>query len=199
MEILRIFLIVMVEHNIKRYVYAIIVVFLVGVVSSLLAFNALGLSKGAWDVITTSISFTAIIVVLFVSWAWRWRGFQGWFVPIPNLNGKWEGSIKFKDNGEDRTRKVSVDIKQTFLSIVVRFRSKESDSLSFCGSFNIDEKRGIKQLIYSYQNDPNANIRETSPVHYGTTKLDIGPDNKSLTGEYWTSRKTMGTIVLKKK
>ena len=189
----------MVEHNIKRYVYAIIVVFLVGVVLSLLAFNALGLSKGAWDVITTSISFTAIIVVLFVSWAWRWRGFQGWFVPIPNLNGKWEGSIKFKDNGEDRTRKVSVDIKQTFLSIVVRFRSKESNSLSFCSSFNIDEKRGIKQLIYSYQNDPNANIRETSPVHFGTTKLDIGTDNKSLTGEYWTSRETMGTIVLKKK
>lgn len=189
----------MVEHNIKRYVFAIIVVFLVGVVSSLLAFNTLGLSKGAWDIITTSISFTAIIVVLFVSWAWRWRIFRGWLVPIPNLNGKWEGSIKFKDNGENHTRKVFVDIKQTFLSIVVRFRSKESTSISICGSFNIDEKRGIKQLIYSYQNDPDANIRETSPVHYGTTKLDIGSDSKSLIGEYWTSRKTMGTIVLKKK
>ena len=189
----------MVEHNIKRYVFAIIVVFLMAVVSSLLAFHALGLSKGTWDIITTSISITAIIVVLFVSWAWRWRVFRGWLVPIPNLNGKWEGAIKFKDNGEDRTRKVSVDIKQTFLSIVVRFKSKESTSLSLCGSFNIDEKRGIKQLIYSYQNDPDANIRETSPVHYGTTKLDIGSDNKSLIGEYWTSRKTKGTIILKKK
>ena len=190
----------MVEYNIKRYITAIVVVFLVSAAGYFLIARILvGATIGLWRIISTGISVTAIITVLFVSWAWKWRIFRGWLVPIPNLNGKWEGRIFYKEEGEDKSRKVSVDIKQTFLFIVVRFCSKESKSLSFCGSFNIDEKRGIRQLIYSYQNDPNSIIRERSAVHFGTTKLDILPDNSVLEGEYWTSRKTLGSISLKKK
>lgn len=187
----------MVEYNIKRYITAIIVVFLVTAAGYyLIAHILVGATIGIWSIISTGISATAIITVLFVSWAWKWRIFRGWLVPIPNLNGKWKGKIYYKENGENKSRKVSVDIKQTFLYIVVHFYSKESESLSFCGSFNIDDKRGMRQLIYSYQNDPQTKLREKSPVHYGTTKLSIAPDNDSMTGEYWTSRKTLGSISL---
>jgi hypothetical protein len=190
----------MVEYNIKRYIIAIIVVFIATSVSYyLFAHYFFKTTLGIWSIISTGISATAIITVLFVSCAWKWRVFRGWMVPIPNLNGKWEGKIFYIEDGEDKSRKVSVEIKQTFLYIVVHFCSKESKSLSFCGSFNIDEKRGIRQLIYSYRNDPNIIIRERSAVHFGTTKLDISPDNSVLEGEYWTSRKTIGLITLKKK
>lgn len=190
----------MVEYNIKRYIIAIIVVFLVTATSYYLIARVLvGATVGIWSIISTGISATAIITVLFVSWAWRWRVFRGWLVPIPNLNGKWEGKIFYKEDGENKSRIVFVDIKQTFLYIIVHFCSKESKSLSFCGSFNIDEKRGIRELIYSYQNDPKSILREKSAVHYGTTKLNISPDNRKLEGEYWTSRKTIGSITLKKK
>lgn len=189
----------MVDYNIKRYIIAIIVVFLVTAVGYyLIAHFLVGTTIGIWSIISTGISATAIITVLFVSWAWRWRVFHGWLVPIPNLNGKWEGKIYYKEEGKDKSRKVSVDIRQTFLSIVVLFYSKESKSLSFCGSFNIDEKRGLKQLIYSYQNDPKAIIRDKSPLHYGTTKLNISADNLEMEGEYWTSRASLGTIHLKR-
>lgn len=188
----------MVEYNIKRYIIAIIVVFLVTATSYYLIARVLvGATVGIWSIISTGISATAIITVLFVSWAWRWRIFRGWLVPIPNLNGKWEGKIYYKEEGKDKSRKVSVDIRQTFLSIV-HFYSKESKSLSFCGSFNIDAKRGLKQLIYSYQNDPKAIIRDKSPLHYGTTKLNISADNLEMEGEYWTSRASLGTIHLKR-
>lgn len=190
----------MVEYNIKRFIIAIIVVFLVTAACYyLIARGFWGASISIWSIVSTGISATAIITVLFVSWAWKWRIFRGWLVPIPNLNGKWEGKIIYKEDGEDKSRKVSVQIKQTFLHIVVYFFSKESKSLSFCGSFDIDEKRGIRQLVYSYQNDPNSIVRERSAVHYGTTKLIISPDNRELEGEYWTSRKTIGTITLKRK
>jgi len=190
----------MVEYNIKRYIFAIIVVFLVTAVGYyLIAHILIGASIDIWSVISTGISATAVITVLFVSWAWKWRIFRGWLVPIPNLNGKWEGKIFYKEEEKDKSRAVSVDIKQTFLYIVVHFCSKESESLSFCGSFNIDEKRGIRQLIYSYQNDPKSILRENSAIHYGTTKLNISLDNRELEGEYWTSRKTTGSITLKKK
>ena len=189
----------MVEYNIKRYITAIIVVFLVTAVSYyLIAHILVGATIGIWSIISTGISITAIITVLFVSWAWKWRIFRGWLVPIPNLNGRWEGKILYKEGGEDKSRKVSVSIKQTFLYIVVRFCSKESKSLSFCGSFNIDEKRGIRQLIYSYQNDPNTIIRKKSPIHYGTTVLEISPNRSAMHGEYWTSRETHGIISLTK-
>ena len=142
----------MVEYNIKRYIIAIIVVFLVTAVGYyLIAHILVGASIGLWSIISTGISATTIITVLFVSWAWKWRIFRGWLVPIPNLNGEWEGKIFYKEEEKEKTRKVSVNIKQTFLYIVVRLCSKESESLSFCGSFSIDEKHGIRQLIYSYQ------------------------------------------------
>lgn len=189
----------MVEYNIKRFIIAIIVVFLVTVAGYYLIVHVfLWASIGIWGIISTGISATAIIAVIFVSWAWKWRVFRGWLVPIPNLNGKWEGKIYYKEEGKDKSRKVSVDIRQTFLSIVVHFCSKESKSLSFCGAFSIDRKRGLKQLIYSYQNDPKAIIRGKSPLHYGTTKLDISADNLEMEGEYWTSRASLGTIHLKR-
>lgn len=71
-------------------------------------------------------------------------------------------------------------------------------SNTFCGSFNIDKNRDVKQLIYSYYNEPDANIRERSPLHYGTTKLDIKTDNKMMVGEYWTNRGSQGAITLEK-
>lgn len=132
----------MVEYNIKRYIIAVIFVFLLTAAEYyLIAHTLSGASIGLWSIISTGISATAIITVLFVSWAWKWRIFRGWLVPIPNLNGKWEGKIFYKKEGKEKSRKVSVDIRQTFLSIVVQFSSKESKSLSFCGSFNIDRKR----------------------------------------------------------
>lgn len=190
----------MVEHNIKRYVFAIVIVFLFW-------FFIVGIFKGAFvpgfadyfGVLTTSITITAFIVTAFVSFAWRWRIFRGWFVPYPNLNGDWEGSITFDYEGKERTRKIKMQIKQTFTCIIVDLVTNESKSKNFCGSFNIDKNREIKQLIYSYLNEPDVKYRDRSPLHYGTTKLDILPDNKTMEGEYWTDRGTKGSIKLKKK
>ena len=98
----------MVEYNIKRYIIAIIVVFLVTATSYYLIARVLvGATVGIWSIISTGISATAIITVLFVSWAWRWRIFRGWLVPIPNLNGEWEGKIFYKEEEKEKTRIVT--------------------------------------------------------------------------------------------
>lgn len=189
----------MVEHDIKRYVCAIIIVFIAifVVVCSINASFSAGL-PGILDAISTGISITAILATFFVSYAWRWRIFRGWLVPFPNLNGTWEGCINYKYAGKDSSRKIKVHIKQTFISLIVKLETKESMSKNFCGSFNIDKKSDERQLIYSYYNEPYIKFRDRSPIHYGTTKLDIHPDNKSMKGEYWTNRGTAGSITLKK-
>ncbi len=141
---------------------------------------------------------SAIFAIFFVSHAWKWKSFAGWLVPFPNLNGCWEGCIKYNYDGKDSSRKIEVNIKQTFISIIVNLESKESHSKNFCGSFNIDKRRDEKQLIYSYFNEPDAKYRNRSPLHYGTTKLEISSDDKSMKGEYWTNRGSAGSISLKK-
>ena len=189
----------MVEHNIRRYTCTILYSFLAICFITYCGYRVIqGENINLWNIITTSMSATALLVTSFVIWAWRWKIFQGWLVPFPNLNGKWKGNIKYAFEGKESTRKIDVTIKQTFISIIVKFNTKESHSINFCGSFNIDDKRDIKQLIYSYQNEPEANFRDKSPVHFGTTRLDINHDCTSMSGEYWTSRKTTGAISLKK-
>lgn len=189
----------MVEHNIKRYVSAIVFSFLI-ILAILYFVNGLFFYAflDVWGLISTSVTITTLLVVFFVTYAWKWRLFQGWLVPFPDLNGKWEGKIKSNYTDTGTSRKVEVQIKQNFLYIVVKLTSKESISTNFCGSFNIDKDRDVKQLIYSYFNEPDSNIRERSPLHYGTTKLDISKDNMSMTGEYWTTRSTRGSIKLNK-
>ena len=78
-------------------------------------------------------------------------------------------------------------------------RTKEMKSTSFVSAFDIDKNQNRKRVCYSYTSIPKPEYREKSPMHNGTALLDImaNPPNK-LSGEYWTTRKTTGTIELKK-
>jgi hypothetical protein len=81
---------------------------------------------------------------------------------------------------------------------IIELETKESSSRNFCGTFDIDKDKHIKDLIYSYENEPKATLRNRSPIHYGTARLSINDDNTVMKGEYWTSRQTKGEMTLKK-
>lgn len=188
----------MVRYNLGRYIAAIailaIILFLV------IAFFRNNLSfrnlDTIWEDITTTVTIVTFICTLFISWAWKWKIFQNWLVPFPCLSGKWLGSINSTYNVDDNPIPVEVTIKHHFFNIQIKIKTNESSSISTCGSFDIDEDRGLRQLIYSYQNNPKANVRSRSEIHYGTTRLEISDDTQVLEGEYWTSRKTTGDIKL---
>ena len=135
---------------------------------------------------------------LFISFAWKWKIFRGWLIPIPNISGKWEGTLVSTYTTPPMEIQTSVCIKQTFFHTIVKIQTGESSSISKCASFDIDTDRDIKQLYYSYVNKPKAEVRHRSEIHYGTTLLEISDDNQTLTGEYWTSRKTTGSLHLHK-
>jgi len=190
----------MVRYDIGRYITAIVVLsialfLIIAFFRNNLSFNRL---DGIWEDITTTITVVTIICTLFVSWAWKWKIFQGWLVPFPCLSGKWDGEITSTYNTENKLIPVEVTIKHHFFNIQIKVKTNESTSISTCGSFDIDEDRGLKQLIYSYQNNPKATVRNRSEIHYGTTRLEISDSAKALEGEYWTSRKTIGDIKLKR-
>lgn len=148
--------------------------------------------------ISTTISINVAFWVLFIKYFWRYKLFYPWLVQVPNLSGKWEGTLRSSwGNSARNAIPIEVTIEQTFLSIQVRFRTEESRNYSMGASFNVDKDRGQQELFYSYLNTPKIGLRERSEIHYGTALLSCdGFDVNEMEGEYWTSRKTSGAMHL---
>jgi len=147
---------------------------------------------------------TADLLLFFVfsKWGWKFKLFQGWLIPFPDLNGTWQGVIRTtwinpETNERPEPIPVILTIKQTFTNLSCVMRTEEMASYSFAEDFKIDRDRQIKQLVYSYLSNPNLTIAERSPAHNGTIILDIiGNPANELRGQYWTARKTTGEVVL---
>jgi len=149
------------------------------------------------------VSIDLIIYAFFVNWGWKWKIFQSWLVPFPNLNGTWEGYI-YSDWIDPKTKNkidpipVILTIKQSFSKISCIMKTAEMISQSYGEDFKIDKDRQIRQLVYSYSSKPKLSFSDRSSIHDGTILFDIlGNPVSKLKGEYWTSRKTTGEIILK--
>ena len=151
--------------------------------------------------ISTTITINIFLWMGFVKWFWKWRIFYPWLVPFPDLSGDWDGHLisNYQNKSLDPIP-TQVKIRQTFFNIQIGIRTGESSSYSTASSFDIDEDRGLQQLFYSYVNTPKSSVRGRSEIHYGTTLLNFdGYRVKEMEGEYWTSRKTTGEILLQRK
>jgi hypothetical protein len=60
---------------------------------------------------------------------------------------------------------------------------------------DIVEENGEKFLVYHYINNPRAKYKSNSPIHYGLCRLSI-ENTSTLSGQYFTGRKTIGDIFL---
>lgn len=145
-----------------------------------------------------------ILSFIFTKWLWRLPMFQGWLIKYPNLEGTWQGNLQTTwtnpETGEiPRPISLILVIKQSFNSINCVMYTQESTSYSNAAMLSEDDESGIKRISYNYTNTPDITIRGRSAIHHGATILRIVKDGKkySLTGEYWTSRKTAGNITLK--
>jgi len=192
----------MVTHNIRAFAFAIlgfafgtyIIIFLLTQDLSSIDF-AKALSH-----ITTTISINIIFWLAFIKLLWKFKLFYPWLVQVPDLSGKWEGTINSNwENGDLNPIPMEITIEQTFLNVQVRIKTEESRSFSLGASFNIDKDRGQQQLFYSYLNTPKPGVRERSGIHYGSALLLFdGFEVDDMEGEYWTSRETTGEMNLKR-
>jgi hypothetical protein len=140
--------------------------------------------------------------LLFTSWAWRLPFFQGWLVPLPDLQGTWAGTAQttWADPTTGQSTPpfpVLLVIRQSFSSVSCVLYSKESSSFSTAAQI-IGEEDGLPpRLIFTYSNRPRAAARERSQMHDGAAVLRIveGPP-RVLEGDYWTDRKTTGDLGL---
>lgn len=142
-----------------------------------------------------------LVFALFARWGWRWPIFRTWLVPFPDLNGTWRGSIQTTWKGADGQTPgpipVILTVRQSFLRVSCVMRTAEMTSYSFAEEFRLDPERQIKQMVYSYTSKPGPSVRDRSAPHDGTMVFEIvGNPATKLCGDYWTSRKTTGTVTL---
>lgn len=178
---------------------------------AILSFIGVALYKGTdfqkelLDAITQAVSITVALRYVYVKWAWKWCSFFERLHAVPCLEGQWSGTFQTTWQPADGSSppKGSIDVKITqpdIFTIKITQQSGESNSYSFAESFE-HEVDGSIFLNFSYRNDPKASVRNRSQISYGTSryKLERSKDKATLSGSYYTDRKTTGDVELQKK
>lgn len=149
------------------------------------------------------VTVYALLYFAFSKWLWRLPILQGWLVPFPDLQGTWRGELQ-STWIDPKTKKgftvipLMLVIRQSFDYISCVMYTAESISISNAALITNDDESGMKKLSYNYTNKSDVTIRERSTIHDGAAILRIiNKPERLLEGEYWTSRKTTGTIKLK--
>ncbi len=139
-----------------------------------------------------AIGVAAIFMALFNKWLWKKKPFYFLTGELPILAKHYKGTITFVWNNAKQTKNSEIWIDQTFLNISVKLGTIESTSNSITAT--IENVNNEQQLIYTYLNTPKAELQDRSVIHYGTAMLCVD-DSKRLSGNYYTSRSTKGSMI----
>ena len=148
--------------------------------------------------ITSAVGMYKILYYVFDHFIWKWRLFRKIdLVTVPDLNGRWSGTIKSSYKPDAQNYQIDVFITQQWSKILVRLEAEKSYSKSIAASFLTDDPSS-PELVYVYDNDPRAMTPESMHSHGGTAKLRI--TDSGLQGQYYTGqgRRTIGDISLKR-
>jgi len=191
------------ESHKKFVTYSIWVAIIFFAIRCIIAKNEISdcISEATWGVLGynvfsyagDAIGLMLLAMGFFNKVAWRWK-FINRFIDMPVLAKQYSGFFVSNWKKENKTYEASLEIEQTFLNVSVVFKSGESRSYSVFSV--IDTIGDSKRLIYNYQNEPRAELTNRSAIHKGTVELWI-EESGELTGNYYTDRKTKGSMVFK--
>ena len=142
-------------------------------------------NKSILDNLDLTITINLILATIYSEWLWKYNPLE----KTPKIYGEYK--MIFISTYDNSKRTMNVKIKQNLFSNRIYMSTKESRSESISSS--IITKKDNCELIYTYQNIPNATERNHSEIHFGTCTFSI-IDNKIISGSYYTDRKTNGEI-----
>ncbi|ORU94695.1 MAG: hypothetical protein A6F70_09705 [Cycloclasticus sp. symbiont of Bathymodiolus heckerae] len=166
-------------------------------------------TKVSWDHLAPFSTVVGVLVILLLvveHYLWRQSWLQKWFVSMPDLRGTWKVVIQSdwvdSETGETVPPiQCFMGVKQSMSSLQMHLMTPESESWFVAYNVNYAQSGHGYQIAAVYTNKPNVNLRSNrSSMHLGALVLETHGENevipKSISGEYWTDRKTTGTIVL---
>lgn len=169
-------------------------------------FNEISLNE-VFRSISSATLLTLFFHVAFKKWIWKFHWIpllNPVIVLVPNLHGTWKGTLQSNwtdpETGEQvLPTEITAFIRQSFISISVEIHTSKMVSKSYIAGINTDGDTETQELCYSYNSKANAETLENNPWHEGTAKLEIfAGSNLKLKGNYWTIRKTIGTIEMQR-
>ncbi|MDG1417579.1 MAG: hypothetical protein P8P99_07255 [Maricaulis sp.] len=149
----------------------------------------------------SAITVAGITLWGFDRFIWHWAIFRGRLTYVPDLRGVWRVTINSTwidpaTNEPVKPIQAFAQIDQTASTFCLRTFTPESRSQTTAFSFTLDQ--GVFKIAIVYENKPDINLRETrSAFHQGSATFNArGFKPKSFSGEYWTERKSIGSITL---
>jgi hypothetical protein len=147
--------------------------------------------------VTTVVIWIAIAFDLYL---WKWPIFR-WLVKRPAVDGSWR--VELQSNWINPATNEGIPpieafmiITQTLSTLTMRLMTPESTS-KLVGAEIVCAPDKIYCISGVYHNEPAYSVRYRSEIHYGGLNLQIAEDDKTtITGHYWTDRKTAGTMTL---
>jgi SMODS-associating 2TM, beta-strand rich effector domain len=153
-----------------------------------------------------SVIVDVLPLILLVAYAFERRGWRAqWLHPrwvaTPIVIGTWRGSLTFYGEDPDQapmSKVVYLVVRQTLTTASVRLLSDESTSEQVAGGVATGES-GYPTIAYLYRNKPGIGLRHSiSNIQYGGALIEIvGDPATGLNGEYWTDRKTKGSLAFR--
>jgi hypothetical protein len=140
----------------------------------------------------------------FDHWLWRAPWLHGWFVKRPNLRGTWRVVLQSSYVPPGETEPVPpitcyMAVAQTFSTLQMKLMTPESSSVFIADHIRPSQSGEGYQLIGVYTNEPKVHLRDArvSEMHQGALLLEThGAAHRpeTITGKYWTDRKTVGEM-----
>jgi hypothetical protein len=182
---------------------------------------ALGVAAVAWAICLalfgTSLSwelakpfFTVVsVMVVFALFlehvAWHWAWMNGWFFDVPDLRGTWRVSLK-SDWVDPATGKVIdpidcfMSVSQSASKLQMCLLTAQSKSWFLTSTIRRTPGGNGYEVVGLYTNQPKLGFRpKKSGIHLGAITIETHGQSRakpdSLTGEYWTDRKTVGVMT----
>lgn len=142
-----------------------------------------------------------LLYTFFERAAWHWPVFR-WLgvTTVPDLRGRWEGvqlSSFRASNGKPVESRIVLEATQTFGSVTTTtyfYRWHDAHSAS-----SFLEIEGSLYLIIIFESEPGVHHSGPGQANKGVTRLQYLPDQKILTGTYFSTSGGYGEITLKRK
>ncbi len=147
--------------------------------------------------IPTSITISLIILGFLLRTLTIKHRFLTYIIGKPVIHGLWKGQLtsNFKINDQPIPPiDIYFYIKQTFLITTIKSFTPSITSESVITALSYDEDSETTDFYYIYKFYRTKN--NENKVTFGTGKLRLSNDNKTLEGNYWTSVHTCGDIEL---
>lgn len=127
--------------------------------------------------------------------AWRWCPILQ-RISFPYLGGKWEGTIEFMGSNGPERRQVEVDVRHSLYRMKVILDSKESTSSTIALYVERNRSTDRHRIYYIYLNERKEGLTNAGQAYRGLAILAIVNTSIEMYGNYFTEKKSAGTLQL---